>query len=446
MRKALRTYMRDFVAVLVLAAVGLLALFVILSQQSTALPSWFPLLGQDRFELKAELQTAQALTPGQGQTVNLSGVQVGDITRVELEDGVAVVTMEVDNDYAPLIHPDATILVRPRTGLQDMTLQLDPGTGSESVPEGYTIPLASTEPQVNFDQILASLDADTRSYLKLLLAGGAKALGSEAKGRRFADVLRRFEPTTRDLAKINGAVAERRRNLARVVTNFKRIAAEMARADTNLTGFVSTQNEVFGAFAEAEASLRAALRELPGTLRSTRGALGASATLSRELTPALTDLLPQAKALAPALRATRPFFRKTTPALRGQLRPFTGQVDGVVADLRRASGPLADSTTDLRGGLTELNRLLNALAYNPGGAAESHLFYLSWLNHNTNGSFLTQDGLGPLRRSLLMYTCYTSRLADNVVLTRANLKTAREVVRLPTSPQICAPTTPRKEP
>ena len=63
MRKALQRYTRDFIAVLVLAAIGLLALFVILSQQSTALPSWFPFLGEDRFELKTEFQTAQAVTP-----------------------------------------------------------------------------------------------------------------------------------------------------------------------------------------------------------------------------------------------------------------------------------------------------------------------------------------------------------------------------------------------
>jgi phospholipid/cholesterol/gamma-HCH transport system substrate-binding protein len=121
-RKALRTYTRDFIAILVLAAIGLLALFVILSQQSTALPSWFPFLGEDRFELKTEFQTAQAVTPGQGQTVNLSGVEIGDVTKVELENGVAVVTMQVDPEFAQLIHPDASALLRPRTGLQDMTI------------------------------------------------------------------------------------------------------------------------------------------------------------------------------------------------------------------------------------------------------------------------------------------------------------------------------------
>lgn len=438
MKKALRTYTRDFIAVIVLAAIGLLALFVILSQQTSALPAWFPILGQDRFELKTELQTAQAVTPGQGQTVNMSGVKVGDVTAVDLVDGVAVVTMEVDNEYSDLIHDDASVLLRPRTGLQDMVIELDPGSDdAPTVPEGFTIPLANSAPNVNFDQILASLDGDTRAYLRLLLAGGAEALGTPAKSERFGNVLRRIYPTTRDIAKVNGALAKRRENLRRIVTNFKLIAEEVGRSDTMLADFVSSQNSVFGAFAESEASIRATLRGLPGALQQTRNALGASATLSQQLTPALTALIPQAEATAPALRATRPFFRKTLPAVRDQIRPFTTEVAPMVGDLKRAAGPLNESVTSLRGGLTELNQVLNALAYNPSGQPESYLFYASWLNHNTNSLFLNQDGLGPLRRGMLMYTCLTSILADNVTATRPNIATARELIRLPTTPQIC---------
>lgn len=437
MKKALKTYTRDFVAILVLAAIGLTAMFVILSQQSAALPSWLPFLGQDRFELKTEFQTAQAVTPGQGQTVNLSGVRIGDVTDVELEDGVAVVTMAVEPELAELIHPDASALLRPRTGLQDMTIELDAGTGDEAVPEGFTIPLANTQPNINPDQILASLDADTRAYLRLLLAGGAEAFGTEEKSQNFAQVLRRLDPTVRDIARINGAIAKRRQNLRRVITNFKLIAEELARSDTNLAGFVESQNSVFGAFAESEANLRATLRELPGALRATRGALGAGATLSGELKPALTDLLPQARALGPALRALRPFFRQTEPVIRTQLRPFTQEVDTFITDVRRAADPLEQSSRELQGGITELNQVVNALAYNPSGNDESYLFYASWLNHNTNAAFLTQDGLGPNLRTLLTYTCTTSFLADNVGLRLPSIGTARDLVRLPTTDEIC---------
>ncbi len=157
---------------------------MILSQQSSALPSWFPILGQNRFHLEAEFQTAQAVTPGQGQSVNLAGVKIGDITGVDLENGVAVVSMEIDPKYAPLIHDNASALLRPRTGLQDMTLDLDPGTAdSPEIPENARIGVGSTKPEINVDQILASLDGDTQAYLRLLLAGGAEALGRPTRAR-----------------------------------------------------------------------------------------------------------------------------------------------------------------------------------------------------------------------------------------------------------------------
>ena len=436
MRKALRFYSSSFVALIVLVAVGLGTLFVILSQQASALPSWFPVLGEDRFELKAELETAQAVTPGQGQAVNMSGVKVGDITAVELEDGVAVVTMAVDPEYASLIHPDASALLRPRTGLQDMTLEVDPGRAEGGIDEGHTIPLANTAPNVNLDQILASLDGDTRAYLRLLLAGGAQALEGK-RSEQLSATLRRLEPTARDLAAINGAIAERRANLRRVITNFKLLAERVGADDVQLAEFVDSQATVFGAFAESEASIRESLQSLPGALEETRGALDASEELSRELAPALDRLLPSARAFGPAMRATQPFFEQTTGPIRDQIRPFTREVDDSVTALRRAAGPLAESSAGLETGVSELNQLLNALSYNPPGADEGYLFYASWLNHNTNNLFLNQDAGGPVRRALVMYTCFISGLADGAVSSRPALRTIRAITRVPKTDEIC---------
>ena len=42
------------------------------------------------------------------------------------------------------------------------------------LPEGGTIPVSQTLPDVNLDEILAALDADTRDYLTLLLNDGGR--------------------------------------------------------------------------------------------------------------------------------------------------------------------------------------------------------------------------------------------------------------------------------
>ena len=52
-----------------------------------------PLIGNDFFHLDADFSTAQAVTPGQGQSVDIAGIKVGEVCAVTLENGHAVVSM-----------------------------------------------------------------------------------------------------------------------------------------------------------------------------------------------------------------------------------------------------------------------------------------------------------------------------------------------------------------
>jgi phospholipid/cholesterol/gamma-HCH transport system substrate-binding protein len=424
MRRALRAHMRDVVAIILLFAAALFATTVILINQRTSLPGWVPLIGTDRFELKAEFSTAQAVTPGQGQSVDIAGIKVGDVTGVTLEDGHAVVSMDVDNKYAPLIHEDSSLLLRPKTGLNDMVVEVDTGTqSSPEVEEGATIPLASTKPQVNPDEFLASLDADTQQFLKLLLANGAEALDPE-KGRdvKLSNALRRLDPFARDIARISGALAQRRQNIARSIHNFQLISTELGNRDQDLVNFVDSSNAALAAFAREEASIRSALQELPSTLKVTRGALTSADELALQSGPALKKLLPGSRATGAALRALRPLFRETADPIQNQIRPFTQQVASPVTHVAQISKGLGTATPGLKTGFTDLNLGLNALAFNPSGSDEGYLFYVPWLNHNLNANYLLQDAYGPLRRGILLISCSTAFTAEGTLLAEPYLR------------------------
>ncbi len=370
----------------------------ILSQQQQPYPSWLPILGDDTFELKGEFESAQAVTPGQGQTVNIAGIKVGDITEVELESGNAVVTMEIEDEYEEIVHSDATMLLRPRTGLQDMSVELDPGSEGELLGDGDTVPLAGTEGNTQVEQLLESLDRDTRDYLVLLLEGGATGIGPN--GEELSAVLRRFEPTARDLAKITKGLAKRRANIARSISNFKKVSEELGARDTQLAEFVSSSNEALAAFADQEASLRETFQELPPALSATRAALESGDRFAEVLGPSSRALIPSARALGPALRETRPFFRETVVPIRDQIRPFTREVRAPIRTLVDTANGLSEATPPLTSSLGEINKLFNSLAFNPPGQQEGYLFYLAWLNHNQNEMFAFQDAHGPLRRGL----------------------------------------------
>jgi phospholipid/cholesterol/gamma-HCH transport system substrate-binding protein len=143
---AIRKHFKDFIAVvgLIVVAAGVSA-YILHNQRLR-----FPFVEAKPYVLKAEFQTAQAVIAGQGQTVRVSGVRIGDIGAVELKDGRAIVRMDIDPEYKDMVHTDATALLRPKTGLKDMFIQLDPGSNDAPVAkENWTIPVDSTSPDVN---------------------------------------------------------------------------------------------------------------------------------------------------------------------------------------------------------------------------------------------------------------------------------------------------------
>jgi phospholipid/cholesterol/gamma-HCH transport system substrate-binding protein len=438
MRRALRTHLRDVIAIFALLAAALFATTVILINQRTQLPSWVPLIGSDRFELSAEFTTAQAVTPGQGQSVDIAGIKVGDVSGVKLEDGHAVVSMQVDNKYSSLIHEDSSLLLRPKTGLNDMVVEIDPGTQtSPNVKEGSTIPLASTQPQVNPDEFLASLDADTQQFLKLLLANGAEALDPE-QGRdvKLSNALRRLDPFARDIARISGALVDRRQNIAHSIHNFQLLSTELGDKDQDLANFVDSSNAALAAFAREQASIRSAIRELPGTLKASKGALTSANTLALQSGPALKKALPGSRATGAALRALRPLFQQTAGPIQNQIRPFTKQVASPVTHVAQITQGLGIATPGLKTGFTDLNLGLNALAYNPPGSDEGFLFYVPWLNHNLNADYLLQDAYGPLRRGIVLASCGTAFVAEATLRAEPYLRALYQLTGTPRVKQI----------
>ena len=410
MRRALRKNGRDFVAALALAILGVGVGAYILAHQRVR----FPVLEEAPIRLKAELETAQAVMPGQGQTVRVSGVQVGSLGKVELRNGHAVVEMEIQPEYEGLIREDATALLRPKTGLKDMFLEVDPGEG-RPLREGESLPLARTSPDVNPDEILSMLDADTRDYLRLLVAGAGRGL--ERRGEDLREVYRLFEPTHRDIARVNSAVATRRASLRRLVTSLEELTGELADKERDLAGLVRSAARVFRAYASEDRNISGAVRELPAALRTTSDTLGKVQRLAEVLGPASERLRPAARELGRSQLALRPLATEATPVLEKDIRPFVRTLRPLVDELKPAAADLAQTTPDLTRTFKVLNQFFNQLAFNPNGREgpsktdrhEGFLFWLAWLPHISSNTFSTADAHGPYRASLVAGGCQTLR-------------------------------------
>jgi phospholipid/cholesterol/gamma-HCH transport system substrate-binding protein len=124
---------------------------------------------RSHYEVKAAFTSSNNLRSG--SPVRIAGVEVGKVTEVEKARGEgAVVTMRIEDEGRP-VHADATAKIRPRIFLEG-NFFVDLTAGSPSAPElkdGATIPVQQTATPVQLDEVLTSLQSDTREDLKVLL-------------------------------------------------------------------------------------------------------------------------------------------------------------------------------------------------------------------------------------------------------------------------------------
>jgi phospholipid/cholesterol/gamma-HCH transport system substrate-binding protein len=418
MKQAIRKHLVDFIAIVVLVVVaGGISLYILVNQNLNA-PAWVPVLGKEHFTLKAEFATAQAVMPGQGQTVNIAGVPIGQVVKSEVANGRAIVSMDIEPKYKGRIFPNATMLLRPKTGLKDMVIALDPGSasGGAALEGGDTLPVSQTAPDVNFEEFLSVLDADVRDYLVLLINGGGQGL--VRNGRNLAQVLRQFDPLQRNIAQINGQLQQRQANLKNVTTDLNLLLNELGSRDTHLTEFVSSSNDVFKYFASQQQNIKKTIALLPAALAATNGAVTQLNKTSQITGPVLTALLPTATNLAPLQVASQKFFKQTQGSINGDLYTFAKDptVRQSLKYLQSSSANLQGASPGLQKTGVSLNHGVNDLAAAPAdGSVPPYLFNLYWLGHNTNASLLNQDAAGPVRQSVFLASRNTFSTAFSIL-------------------------------
>jgi phospholipid/cholesterol/gamma-HCH transport system substrate-binding protein len=407
-REQIERYRTAFISIVTLVVIAAVVGGYILAHENLKLPGWVPVLGKSYFVLKAELQTAQALEPGQGQAVTIAGAKIGEISDVSLHNGVGVVTMQLTPKYAVLYH-NATLLMRPKTNLQDLTVEVTPGTPSAGrLKSGATLPTSQTAPNIDFDQFLAGLDAETRAYLQELLAGAGTALKNN--GKALAATLKRFSPTSHLVERIAQQLEARHANTARAIHNFRLLMEALGAKDKQLAQLVDASNAVFAVFARQEKSVESLLHLLPGALAKTKTGLGKLATAAGYLGPTLHKLLPFAHALAPANAASQRMYEAVTPITKNEVRPFAREILPVIDQLKPDTQELAEAFPKLATSFSVLNEFFNELAYNPGPNQAGFIFYLDWANHDLNSVLSSATAHGALGRSLTYFNCNVAPL------------------------------------
>jgi phospholipid/cholesterol/gamma-HCH transport system substrate-binding protein len=307
------------------------------------------------FILNAQFESANSIRPN--SPVRIAGVQVGKVTAIEPLQGTntAVVRMDISRSGLP-IHQDATAKIRPRIFLEgNFFVDLQPGTpGSPVLHSGDTIKVTQTATPVQLDQVLTSLQSDSRADLQALLQGLSTALTAEptaaqdaaadpsARGQTGAqslnDAYDTIPASERSTALVLQALlgTEPGRDVLRLVRGTAATSGALIRNEGQLQDLITNFNRTVAALAAQSTQLRASIRELAPTLANANAALS---SLNRAFPPTRAfarEILPGVRETAATIDAAFPWIAQTRKLVsKAELGGLAEQLSPATSDLAR---------------------------------------------------------------------------------------------------------------
>jgi phospholipid/cholesterol/gamma-HCH transport system substrate-binding protein len=311
------------------------------------------------YQVKAVVANANNIKPK--SPVRIAGVEVGRVKKVEpVGDGgtASIVTMNLEDKARP-IYNDAQLKIRPRIFLEgNFFVDLQPGTpGAKEMKDQGTIPLANTASPVQLDEVLTSLQSDTRKDLQKLIKGYGGALNGKStaaedasqdpdvRGRTAAAALNgsiRYAPKAlRGTALVNEALlGTQTHDLSRGIAGLQKVSAALINNEGALKDLVSNFNTTMAAFASEQGNLRQTIALVPQvldllnpTLDNLNASFPPTRAFAREVLPGVRETPATIKASFPWIHQTRKLLSPAElQGLARDLRPATASLSSVVDD------------------------------------------------------------------------------------------------------------------
>ncbi len=389
-----------------------------------------------KFTIHAMFESANGLQSG--SLVRIAGVNVGTVDSVSPVPGckagtdqqktcqAAEVTMTISKDGLPL-HANATFWIRPRIFLEgNFFVDVRPGSPSSPiVSTNHTFPISQGTEPVQLDQVLTSLQSDTRSNLQILL----KQYGSAVKqaGPSYNASIPYWLPAYKYTSIVtHDALGIRPDDLSTWINNMGTVAGAIDAHPQNLKSLITDFNSTAGTFARQNVALQNTVSQLPRTLAA---AIPAFDALNRAFPPLRTlarTLIPGVRSTGPTVDASLPFITQlrllvqpselrgltsdlsvtvpalahlttaTIPLMRNSVRPVSSCVANVIYPWSQLT--LNDPSFNASNGFPAHKVFVEAVDFLPGLAGESRVFdangpYIRVLGNGGTFTYSLQPGL-----------------------------------------------------
>jgi phospholipid/cholesterol/gamma-HCH transport system substrate-binding protein len=388
---------RNVAIIAVLLVLGSVAGGYILSNQRFEWP-W-----EDPFTFSAEFTEAPAISPGNGQEVRIAGVQVGEIRSAGLSrDGKAKLELTVDRAHP--VYDNATMLLRPKSPLNEMYIELNPG-GPPARPLGdeAVLPVQHSQHPVQIDAVLGHLDDNTRNALGSLVNESDAALANAPQA--LGPGLSATDKVTKDLQPVLSALRERKDKLARMVHALSELSTSVGGDDKRLAQLATDLQRTLGVLGNQSDPLNRALTQLPDLADQLKAATGSVQGLSDQLDPTLDSVKKATGTVPDALGSLKGTLSQVGSTV-DVARPVVSKAKPVVASLRPLVSDVNAALPDTRESTHRLDPVTSALIpyLNDAGA---------WI-YNTYSTASLQDANGGILRGLLQVSPSSVPLLKNL--------------------------------
>jgi virulence factor Mce-like protein len=297
--------------------------------------------GPDKPRYTVVLDNAFGLV--KGADLKIAGVRAGTIKSLDVDRKThkALVSFEITREGFGSLRKDVTCESRPQSLIGEYYIDCKPGTSSEKLASGSTIPVEQTTSTIPIDLVNNVLRRPYRERLAIIL----DELGAGVAGRAedINEVIRRASPALRETNRVLDKLYAQNQTLKQLITDADTTLGDLADNKRNVGRWVVETKETAAASAERRADIAAGLRRLPTFLRELRPTMDALGDASEAQTPALQNLNASADQLATFLENLKPLSESTQVNLRSLAeasrkgRPAVKAAQPLVAELARGT-------------------------------------------------------------------------------------------------------------
>ena len=262
-----------------------------------------------------------------GDQVQVGGTPIGSIPSITLTpNGEARLELDISNSsYVPLRQGTIATVRNPSlTSVANrfVDLRLAPGN-AKPIPNGGTIPAASTNSAVDLDELFNTLNSPTRKALQHVIEGSAiQYCGSLANtscnnyGARARAAWQYLNPAVASASVLFSELGRDTARFTNFITKTGNLFSEISTRQADLSGLIRNLSTTTTALANQHVALGQAVQRLPGFMRLANTTFVNLRSALDDLTPLVDASKPVAPKLYKLLLQLRPLAQDSVPTVQ----------------------------------------------------------------------------------------------------------------------------------